>query len=196
MDFRALADYFGKLDRSRFIGNEYKRLAGLDQALPIGHGQTISQPSLVLEMTWALDLNAGCTVLEIGTGSGYQTALLARFSGTVYTIERIPELAEAAKERLDALGFNNIIFRTGDGSAGWPEHAPYDRIVATAAAARVPDELAAQLAPGGRMLIPIGTQLAQELTLVTKDEDGKIRTEPLEAVLFVEFKGKYGWSGE
>lgn len=193
MDYTALSDFFHQLNRADFISHEQEALAGLDQPLSIGYGQTISQPSLVLEMTYALDPNENSTVLEIGTGSGYQTALLARFAKAVYTVERIPELAARAKARLTALGYTNIFFRTGDGSAGWPEHAPYDRIIATAAAARVPDELAAQLAPGGRLLIPVGTRQMQELTLVTKDADGAVRTQVLDLVLFVEFKGKYGW---
>lgn len=194
MKYDDLSQFYGKLDRSYFIDNEYKGLAALDSPLPIGHGQTISQPSLALEMTYCLSPERDSRVLEIGTGSGYQTALLAEFSGTVYTVERIPELAEKAKKRLDALGYANIAYRTGDGSMGWPEEAPFDRIIATAAAGRIPDALAEQLKPGGRMIVPAGPQGMQDLYLVTKDPSGKVRTASLGKVAFVEMKGKYGWN--
>lgn len=193
MDFAALIEFYNKLDRANFIDNEYKELACLDNALPIGHGQTISQPSLVFEMTYRLAPDKNSKVLEIGTGSGYQTALLAEFSGTVFTIERIPELAEKAREKLDALGCANIVFRTGDGSNGWPEEAPFDRIIATAAAGKMPDALIEQLAPKGKMIVPTGPQGMQDLILITKDESGKVQTRSLGKVAFVEMKGKYGW---
>ena len=156
MDFSALSEFYSKLDRAFFMENEYKSLACLDQALPIGYGQTISQPSLVLEMTRQLDPGKDSKVLEIGTGSGYQTALLAEFSGMVYTIERIPELAEKAKAKLAALGYDNIVYKTGDGSEGWKEKGPFDRIIATAAAGKMPIAIIEQLAPNGRMIIPAG----------------------------------------
>ncbi|WP_252504379.1 protein-L-isoaspartate(D-aspartate) O-methyltransferase [Sporosarcina sp. Marseille-Q4943] len=182
--------YFQKLDRSFFM-DELKEFAYMDEAIPIGHEQTISQPSLVLEMTLALDLQPDSKVLEIGTGSGYQTALLAAFSNTVCTIERIAALHERAKERLKKAGFSNIQFKLDDGSTGWEEHAPYDRIMVTAAAAQVPRELMDQLAIGGKMIIPVGTPLLQELLLLEKDEDGDIQTTVLEEVRFVPLKGKY-----
>ncbi|WP_370644698.1 protein-L-isoaspartate(D-aspartate) O-methyltransferase [Sporosarcina sp. ACRSL] len=182
--------YFQKLDRSFFM-DELKEFAYMDEAIPIGYEQTISQPSLVLEMTLALDLQPEAKVLEIGTGSGFQTALLAAFSKTVYTIERIAELHERAKERLDEAGFTNIHFKLDDGSTGWDEHAPYDRIMVTAAAAQVPIELVEQLAIGGRMIIPVGTPLHQELLLLEKEEDGDIETTVLDEVRFVPLKGKY-----
>lgn len=195
MDYKALLDFFNKLDRAYFIDNENKEWAYLNQALPIGYEQTISQPSLVLEMTYQLAPKKNSKVLEIGTGSGYQTALLAEFSGTVYTIERIPELTKKAGEKLEALGYSNIIYKIGDGSEGWQENAPFDRIISTAAAVKVPPELITQLKPEGRMLIPVGPQGLQELLLITKDKNGQIHTAPLEKVLFVELKGKYGWKG-
>ncbi|MEQ8201128.1 MAG: protein-L-isoaspartate(D-aspartate) O-methyltransferase [Syntrophomonadaceae bacterium] len=189
-----LVEFFRSLDRSFFIDNEYKGYADQDRPLPIGFGQTISQPSLVLEMTDMLDLEPGCKVLEIGTGSGFQTALLAQFAGEVYTIERIPELAGKAREKLEQLGYKNIFYKIDDGSTGWIENAPYDRIIVTAAAEKMPLDLIDQLAPGGRMLIPLGSAGFQELTLITRDRQGKIRISEVGGVAFVEMKGKYGWT--
>jgi protein-L-isoaspartate(D-aspartate) O-methyltransferase len=182
--------YFQKLDRGFFM-DELKEFAYMDEAIPIGHEQTISQPSLVLEMTLAIDLQPHAKVLEIGTGSGFQTALLAAFSDSVYTIERIADLYERAKERLEKAGFSNIHFKLDDGSTGWKEQAPYDRIMVTAAAAQVPRELMDQLAVGGKMIIPVGTPFLQELLLLEKDEDGKIQSTVLNEVRFVPLKGKY-----
>ncbi|MGN7387891.1 protein-L-isoaspartate(D-aspartate) O-methyltransferase [Sporosarcina sp. SAFN-015] len=185
-----IVTYFQKLDRAFFM-DELKEFAYMDEAIPIGHEQTISQPSLVLEMTLALDLQPDSKVLEIGTGSGFQTALLAAFSNSVYTIERIAPLHERAKERLAKADFTNIHFKLDDGSAGWEEHAPYNRIMVTAAAAQVPRELMDQLAIGGKMIIPVGTTLHQELLLLEKEEHGEIHSTVLEEVRFVPLKGKY-----
>lgn len=182
--------YFRSLDRRSFM-DRHQQDAGRDEALPIGYGQTISQPSLVLEMTVALDLEDHHKVLEIGTGSGFQTALLAAFSREVYTVEKIPQLAESAKKRLEAKGFENISFLLGDGSLGWPEHAPYDRIIVTAAASDIPKELVDQLADGGRMIIPVGSRYSQDLLAIDKSIDGKLEKTALEAVRFVPLKGKY-----
>lgn len=193
MEYKVLEEYFRNLDRALFIDNEMKIFAGLDKALPIGYEQTISQPSLVLNMTRLLAPEKDSKVLEIGTGSGYQTALLAKMSGEVYTIERIPELAEKAKQRLDSLGYSNIFYKIGDGSEGWSEKAPYDRIIVTAAAGKIPPELISQLAIAGKMIIPVGSRGMQELQLVTKDVDGKIDIKTVEYVTFVEMKGNYGW---
>lgn len=190
-----LYDFFYKLDRSIFIDNEYRDAAFIDRPLPIGHGQTISQPSLVLEMTFLLNTDKNCKVLEIGTGSGYQTAFLARFSGSVYTVERIAELSEKAREKLIMLGYDNIFYKIGDGSEGWSEFAPYDRIMVTAAAEKTPIELIKQLKAGGRMIVPVGPPGLQDLFLITKDKNGEIRSEALAKVAFVEMKGKYGWNG-
>lgn len=193
MDKEALTAFFKQLDRSRFLDNEYKSSAACDIPLPIGRGQTISQPSLVAYMTLLLDPKPGSKVLEIGTGSGYQTAFLAEFSREVYTIERIRKFTDKARERLNALGYHNVFYKTGDGSDGWPQLAPFDRIVVTAAAGKMPDALIAQLASGGRMLVPIGPLDYQILTLVCKDAGGNISTHDVEMVRFVELKGRYGW---
>lgn len=187
---REIKDYFRKLDRSFFM-DTHKGLAGLDEAIPIGHLQTISQPSLVLQMTLALELQPDSKTLEIGTGSGFQTALLAAFSESVWTVERIEELHERAKERLGEAGFNNIHFKLDDGSYGWKEHAPYDRIMVTASAAEIPQELVDQLNKGGKMVIPVGTSFRQELLLVEKDENGEVSSTYLMDVIFVRLKGKY-----
>jgi protein-L-isoaspartate(D-aspartate) O-methyltransferase len=170
-----------------------KKYANIDGPLPIGYGQTISQPSLVLEMTRFLEPEKDSKFLEIGTGSGFQTAILAKMSGEVFTVERVNALMEKAKKRLEALNFTNIHYKVGDGSMGWKEHAPYDRIMVTAAAGLLPIELVNQMAPGGRMVIPIGPSSAQELTLITKTDDGKIHTKTICPVRFVKLKGQYGW---
>lgn len=189
-----LMDFFNSLDRSFFIDNEFKNYAHLDRALPIGYEQTISQPSLVLKMTNFLNLNKNCRVLEIGTGSGYQTAFLAEFSKKVYTIERIKELAESARKKLEHLGYENIFYQVGDGSEGWTEHAPYDRIIVTAAAERIPEELVNQLGTGGIMIVPVGSPGLQQLKLITRGQEGKIHIDTIGKVVFVEMKGKYGWT--
>lgn len=185
--------YFRDLDRCFFMDDRYKSLAGEDRAFPIGHGQTISQPSLVLQMTFLLELQKHHRVLEIGTGSGYQSALLAQFCDQLYTIERIPDLAKKARQRLEALGYKNVFFLIADGSQGWPQHAPYDRIIVTAGASSVPETLITQLVPGGILLIPVGYQDVQQLLKIHKDESGRIHKKDLGDVRFVEFVGKYGW---
>lgn len=182
--------YFNQLDRSYFISEKNKHKAHLDSPLPIGHGQTISQPSLVLNMTLALNLNKDLNVLEIGTGSGYQTALLAAFSKNVFSVERIEKLHLTAKERLEKR-YSNIHFKLGDGSLGWKEHAPYHRIMVTASASEVPKELLDQLSFNGRMIIPIGKSFFQELRVIDKDDTGKITSTSIEDVAFVRLKGKY-----
>ncbi|MFH5834952.1 protein-L-isoaspartate(D-aspartate) O-methyltransferase [Proteiniclasticum sp. C24MP] len=194
MDYEKLEAYFLSLDRSMFLEGEYRKLSEMNHPLPIGFGQTISQPSLVLMMTYMLDPDEACRVLEIGTGSGYQTALLSAFSKEVYTVERIPELSRKARERLDAMGYENICYKVGDGSLGWKAHAPYDRIMVTAAASKIPDELLHQLSKGGKMLIPVGPENLQELMLVRKNQDETVEVETVEWVRFVEMKGKYGWN--
>ncbi len=193
MDKAALLQYFRHLDRAAFMDPSNRAFAAVDAAFPIGFGQTISQPSLVCEMTWLLDPSSESRVLEIGTGTGYQTALLARFSSSVHTVERIPELARAARIRLSSMGFANIEYRIGDGSDGWPDAAPFDRIMVTAAAARFPDALAQQLAPLGRMIVPVGAPGMQRLLRVEREEAGGLDITALEAVAFVELVGRYGW---
>jgi protein-L-isoaspartate(D-aspartate) O-methyltransferase len=187
-------DFYKTLNRREFIDDtEIQAWAELDRPLSIGHGQTISQPSLVLAMTQELEPEPNSRVLEIGTGSGFQTALLAQFAEEVYTIERIEELAEKSRERLLKLGYTNIRFKVGDGSEGWPEFAPFDRIMVTAAAGKIPHKLLEQLKAGGRMILPLGPVECQELLLIIKDEAGMIKQESLGVVRFVEFRGKYGW---
>lgn len=191
---KEIVAFYRRLDRSLFLDDAIKRYACEDRPLPIGYEQTISQPSLVLEMTLALDLNSSCRVLEIGTGSGYQTALLAPFVKEIFTVERIPELSLQAQTILQLLGHSNIRYMVGDGTRGWPEFAPYDRIIVTAAAAQVPAALVDQLMPGGRMVVPVGWSDIQELLLIHRTETGEILQNRLGLVRFVELVGDYGWS--
>ncbi len=179
-----IIDYYKKLDRSYFM-EDYKEDSHRDTPFPIGFGQTISQPSLVLKMTLLLDIEKDSKVLEIGTGSGYQTALLSKASKEVYTIERIKELYKKAKNRLNSAGYNNIKFKLGDGSLGWSENAPYDRIMVTAAAEKVPQALLNQLAKNGKMVIPVGSGFIQDLLFIKKDPEGEIEIEALDNVRFV-----------
>jgi protein-L-isoaspartate(D-aspartate) O-methyltransferase len=147
-------------------------------------------------MTKILDLQSHHRVLEIGTGSGYQTAFLAEFAAEVYTIERFEALSMAARAILESLGYDNVYYRVQDGSGGWPEHAPYDRIMVTAAAGKLPKALIDQLRPGGKMVIPIGPRAMQRLMLVERLKDGRVKTQAMMAVQFVEFVGQYGWELE
>jgi protein-L-isoaspartate(D-aspartate) O-methyltransferase len=157
-----------------------------NRPLSIGQGQTISQPYIVAAMTQMLRPRPDMRVLEIGTGCGYQAAVLAEVVTEVWSIERIPELAEAAAGRLSRLGYDNIHIKTADGALGWPEHAPYDGILVTAAGREIPAALIDQLAPGGRMVIPVGTgRYEQALTLVAKDADGEVSEERGLPVAFV-----------
>ncbi|NPV82224.1 MAG: protein-L-isoaspartate(D-aspartate) O-methyltransferase [Candidatus Aminicenantes bacterium] len=160
-----------KVPRHLFVPEQMKELAYGDEPLPIGEGQTISQPYIVAYMTEALRLRGRERVLEIGTGSGYQTAILAEIVREVYTVELIPELSARARAVLEKFGYRNIQFRVGDGTLGWPEHAPYDAILVSAAPASVPPALVEQLKTGGQMIIPVGTDF-QELVLVTRKETG------------------------
>lgn len=185
MDRRAeITQYYKELDRAYFM-EFYKEQAHKDTPFPIGYGQTISQPSLVLEMTILLDLKRESRVLEIGTGSGYQTALLAKAVERVYTVERVEELYLKAKERLNQAGYTNIEFKLADAKLGWPEKGPFDRIMVTAAPPRLPQPLLDQLAYGGKMIIPIGEGYGQDLLLVTKDFKGRIGKEVVAKVSFV-----------
>ena len=170
-----------RVPREEFVPPTLRFVAYDDRPLPIGYAQTISQPSLVAFMTDTLDVTEDDVVLEIGTGSGYQAAILACLSRHVYSIERVEPLALGAAERLRRLGCTNVEVLVGDGYDGWPEHAPYDAICVTASATEVPEKLVAQLAKGGRMVIPVG----QGLRLITKDFAGELRDELLEAVTFV-----------
>lgn len=172
-----------KVPRHEFVPAGLRARAYADEPLPIGQGQTISQPYIVAYMTEALGLEGGEKVLEVGTGSGYQTAVLAEIAGSVWTVEIVAALAERARTTLEGLGYGNIHFRVGDGAAGWPEEAPFDAIIVTAAAARMPASLEGELAAGGRMIIPVGTDL-QELVLVERGKAGFKRSSLL-AVRFV-----------
>ena len=176
--------------REKFIPPSYVNSAYDNRPLPIGYDQTISQPYIVALMTDLLALEAADVVLEIGTGSGYQAAILSQLCKQVYTIEYVSELAEMAKARLKKLAYNNIEVRKGNGYDGWSEHAPYDAIIVTAAAPQIPEQLIEQLKPGGRMVIPVGHPYTyQELMLVKKDNFGKIKTKEVLGVLFVPFVG-------
>lgn len=185
-----IRNYFNTLDRSLFM-DKNKEMANVDSPFPIGYGQTISQPSLVLEMTQLLMPDKEMKTLEIGTGSGYQTALLSGFSKEVFTIERVPQLYIKAKTRLESLGYSNVHFKMDDGTMGWPEFSPFDRIIVTAAARFIPSSLTNQLAINGRMVIPVGGANFQELLLVTKDGNGEINTINKGYVRFVPLIGKY-----
>jgi len=175
-----------QVHREDFVPPDMRDAAFRDGALPIGHGQTISQPYIVALMTDLLELSEQSIVLEIGTGTGYQAAILACLAKQVYSIERIPALAQAAQQRLQKMGYDNVETRCGDGYQGWPEKAPFDGIVVTAAAPYVPPALLEQLKPGGRMVIPVGIpSMHQELMLVTRDLLGETHTSSVLGVAFV-----------
>ena len=176
----------GKVERHRFVPARQQSLAYRNRPLPIGSGQTISQPYIVALSTDLVLPQAGQRVLEIGTGSGYQAAVLAEIVSTVYSVELLPALGKEAAQRLQSLGYANVEVRIGDGYQGWPEHAPFDAIVVTAAAPKVPEALVEQLKPGGRMVIPVGAAGgAQELLLLTKRADGGIERRSVLPVRFV-----------
>jgi protein-L-isoaspartate(D-aspartate) O-methyltransferase len=178
--------------RHAFVPRRLRHLAYANRPLPIGYGQTISQPYIVAVMTDLLEVGAGDTVLEIGTGSGYQTAILALLGRYVYSVEIIRELAEAARKRLRRLGYTNVETRVSDGYYGWKEHAPFDAIMVTAAANRIPPSLLQQLKPGGRMVIPLGGHfMTQQLVLVRKDQGGEVHMRQVLPVAFVPLTGKH-----
>ena len=184
-DARILAA-MSKIERHRFIPFLYQGFAYADSPVPIDHGQTISQPFIVALMTDLLDVRPGDVVLEVGTGSGYQAAVLAELGAEVYSIEIVPELGRGAGRRLAELGYDDAHTRVGDGYYGWPGPGPFDGIMVTAAASHIPPPLIQQLKPGGRMVIPVGGAFFnQELMLVAKDEAGRITTRQLLPVRFV-----------
>ncbi|MFV9615558.1 MAG: protein-L-isoaspartate(D-aspartate) O-methyltransferase [Gammaproteobacteria bacterium] len=179
------------IPRDKFVPKSHIDSAFYNGPLPIGHGQTISQPYIVAIMTDLLELDADDIVLEIGTGSGYQAAILSQLCKQVYSIEYVPALADIAKARFEKLGYDNIATKTGNGFDGWPDHAPYDGIIVTAAATHIPGPLIEQLKPGGRMVIPLGKPyFHQELTLVRKNEDGELDIRNILGVAFVPFQGE------
>jgi len=181
-----------KVPRHLFVEEALRDQAYGDFPLPIGEGQTISQPYIVAIMTEALKLKGNERVLEVGTGSGYQTAILAELALWVYTIEKYSSLLKRAKNILIKLGYKNISFKLGDGSLGWKEVAPFDAIIVTAAAPKIPQPLIDQLLEGGRIVIPVGDEYSQVLVKGIK-KDGKLRTQTLEAVRFVKLVGAYGF---
>ena len=193
-DKRVLAA-MARIPRECFVPPEEQHLAYEDRPLPIGLGQTISQPLIVALMTQALELTGSEKVLEIGTGSGYQTAILAELARLVITVERLPALAEAAKKALDSLGYTNIVVHLAKETLGWPEEAPYDAIIATAGAPKVPPDLVAQLAIDGRMVIPVGSRYTQELYRITRQRK-KNTIQELGGCRFVSLIGKDAWEEE
>ena len=190
-DQRVLAA-MARVPRHEFVAAEYRAEAYEDHPLPIGEGQTLSQPYIVAIMLAALALDPSATVLEIGTGSGYQTALLAELAKQVYSVERLPHLAQSAATILSRLGYRNATVVVGDGSLGLPEHAPYDAIVVSAAAPRIPQPLFDQLREAGYMIIPVGPAHAQELRLITKREGLAVST-TLDGCRFVPLVGRAGY---
>ena len=193
---RRLIEAMMRIPRHIFVEEAMSNQSYCDTPLPIGEKQTISQPYMVALMTELLGLKGTEKVLEIGTGSGYQTALLALLADRVYTIERIRPLALKARKALDSLGLLNINIRIGDGSLGWESESPFDAIICTAGAPQVPDNLVDQLARGGRLVIPVGNQWEQTLVRVVKGEDGSISREESVGCRFVKLIGECGWSGE
>jgi len=182
----------GKVPRHLFVEEALRGEAYNDHPLPIGHKQTISQPYIVALMTQALGLTGPENTLEIGTGTGYQTAILAELSEKVYTIERIRPLLEKARKRLWDLGYTNILFKAFDGTLGWEEYAPFDAIIVTAGAPKIPQPLIDQLAEGGRLVIPVGGKFSQDLIKVTK-KNGSLIRENLGGCRFVDLIGIHGW---
>lgn len=192
---KRLLDAFRKVPRHLFVEEALQNQAYEDYPLPIGDGQTISQPYMVALMIDALQLAGSEKVLEIGTGSGYQTALLAELTEEVYSIERIPSLAHHAISALNRMKYFNVTIKIGDGTFGWPEKAPFDAIIVSAGAPDIPEILKGQLGPGGRLAIPVGNQTMQNLFRVTHTPEG-FKTENLGGCTFVKLIGRYGWSND
>ncbi len=184
-----------KIPRHLFVPKNWERASYEDRPLPIGEGQTISQPYIVAVMTEQLELTPDDRVLEVGTGSGYQAALLAELAGTVISIERLPELADRARQNLARAGVTGVRVVVGDGTQGYPPEAPYDAIIVTAASPSVPKPLVDQLAEGGRLIAPIGPRECQDLVKLVKRK-GVVENIPLGGVCFVPLIGQFGWRGE
>jgi len=178
-------DAFRQVPRETFVGPDLQRSAYEDRPLDIGLGQTISQPWVVAVMLEALDLRPTDRLLEVGVGSGYAISVASHLVAACYGIERMPDLAEAARERLASLGYGAIAIRTGDGTQGWPEEAPFDAILVSAGGREVPAALVTQLAPGGRMVIPVDAEFDQELLLITRNASGEVSRRSLGPVRFV-----------
>ena len=191
-----ILDAFRAVPREKFIGDDYAHLAYGDHPLPIEANQTISQPYIVGLMIQAARIRLGDKVLEIGAGSGYAAAVISRIAGRVIGIERQHDLVEVARERLKRLGFDNVEIVEGDGTKGWPDHAPFDAILAAASGSHVPRPLVEQLAPDGCIVMPVGEPgWVQELVKVTKQDDGTLMQQKLGGVRFVPLIGEEGWSG-
>jgi len=190
---RRVLDAMEEVPRHLFVAEHLRREAYDDNPLPIGDGQTISQPYMVAVMTELLDLTGEEKVLEIGTGSGYQAAVLSRLCHQVYTIERLSELSRRAELTLQACGYHNVAFLVADGTAGWAAEAPYDGIIVTAGAPQIPEALVNQLALHGRLVIPVGDRFSQQLKRVTR-KAGHVTTENHTGCRFVDLIGKFGWS--
>lgn len=188
-------DAFLKVERHKFIPEELRMSAYADFPVPIGAGQTISQPYIVALMTECLGLSGEEKILEIGTGSGYQTAILAELAKEVYTMERIGSLSRNAETVLNELGYKNIKIKVGDGSVGWKEEAPFDRIIITAASPRIPLPLTEQLNESGKLILPLGENFSQVLTVVEKKK-GELESIEVCGCVFVPLIGKYGWKAE
>ena len=192
IDDPRVLEVFRKVERHRFVPEDMNNISYADYPLPVGEGQTISQPFMVALMTQSLSLNGDERVLEIGTGTGYQAAILAELANEVYSVERFEKLTDKAVALLSLLGYANIRIKTGDGTLGWKEFAPFDRIIVTAGAPSVPKTLISQLADNGRMVIPVGGEFGQVLTLVEK-RNGKVFEEEICGCVFVPLVGKEGW---
>ena len=192
---RRVLEAIARVPRERFVAQELRAHAYENRPLPIGHGQTISQPLIVALMTQALGLRGEEKVLEVGTGSGYQAALLSHLAAEVVSVERVSELAERADSTLAALGYTNVRINIGGETLGRPDEAPYDAIIVTAGAPKVPHELVQQLDLGGRMVVPVGSRDLQELVRVVKDDKG-ITLENLGPCRFVPLLGAGAWSGD
>lgn len=194
---RRVLDAMRQVAREAFVPADLRGAAYSDEPLPIGEGQTISQPYIIAAMTEALGLQGGENVLEIGTGSGYEAAVLAHIARAVHTIERIPSLAQRARETLRRLGYDSVHVIEGDGTLGWKPAAPYDAIVATAEGPRIPPSLRAQLRPGGRLVMPVADrECGQALVRMIRGDDGKDRVESIQPVQFVPLIGAEGWADD
>jgi len=190
-DQRVLAAFY-KVEREKFVPSEVRNNAYEDFPLSIGEGQTISQPYMVALMTQSLELKGDEKILEIGTGSGYQTAILAELARKIYSVERMRALAERARKLLEKLGYSNVKILLSDGTLGWKEFSPYDRILVTAGAREIPQPLTDQLEEEGTMVIPVGNSYSQDLEVVRKRKN-RIKTATVEKCVFVPLIGKYGW---
>jgi protein-L-isoaspartate(D-aspartate) O-methyltransferase len=184
----AVLEAFDRVPRHLFVPERFQARAYTDEALPLGHGQTISRPSTHALYLQSLRLTGSERALEVGTGSGFQTALLAYLCDHVFSVELVPELASAARARIEALGLTHVAVRAGDGRFGWRKYAPYDAILVTAGAREVPEALVDQLAPGGRLLIPVGDESSQALHRIERTADGGVEDEIIARVRFVDFK--------